>query len=610
MSRTGGGRDPEKFLETIARDPSANRGPAADDGVFEGEEATVPTMSSSGGGDPLIGTTVSGYVVKSRLGSGGMGIVYEGEQPVIGKRVAIKVLRPEVADNPEVIQRLVSEARAVNAVGHRGIIDVFGYGELPGGRQCIVMEYLDGESLGDYLKKQTELHQAMSLYDVVVILDEILSALGAAHSAGVIHRDLKPSNIFLCNQRDGQRYVKLLDFGIAKLGVLGAATPQTRASMLMGTPSYMAPEQARGGPVGPAMDLYAVGVIAYEMLTGDLPFTGENVVEVLMKHQEQPPPRPSARLFNLPDEVDDLVVKLMAKKPADRYQTADEVRVLVKQIRKSIGDSTAGRDQLPKLARRAPVATAASAMVLPEKGGSASGPVDATIARAQKPPVPSPSSPTGVVRRPAALGAREPEPDDELAVRSNRGLYAVLAVAVVVVLVGGFVLLKPAPQATQPVPDVPKPTPVEVRPAELPAVPARPPEAAPVAEPVAVKPAPEPEKPEPAPAPAPVPVAVKPEPAPAPVPVAVKPEPAPVPVPVAVKPEPVPVAVKPEPVRPHAPPAPHKDPLLVRAQALEKKFEGDDFSLNQVHKVIAKLQQGATSAERGQLEIVIERLEH
>src|SRR6185436_6750964 len=182
--------------------------------------------------------------------------------------------------------------------------------------------------------------RVMPIPQVMVVLEEMLSALGAAHSAGVSHRDLKPSNIFLCKQRDGMSYVKLLDFGIAKLGVLGS-TPQTRASMLVGTPSYMAPEQARGGAVTPAMDLYAVGIIAFEMLTGELPFTGESVVEVLMKHAEEPAPKPSSLLMSIPDDLDDLVVKLLGKKPEERFQTADEVRELVTRCRKTLSESTA-----------------------------------------------------------------------------------------------------------------------------------------------------------------------------------------------------------------------------------------------------------------------------
>ncbi len=330
----GNKNDDEKFVET----------------AYQPRESSAPSQSAlpavpKGLRDALIGSTVSGYVVKGKIGSGGMGIVYEGEQPVIGKRVAIKVLRPEIAENPEQVKRLVEEARAVNTVGHRGIIDVFGFGEVSDGRQCIVMEFLDGEALMDLLARNQKEHRAMPIAEVMVILDELLSALGAAHGAGVIHRDLKPSNIFLCRQRDGSRYVKILDFGIAKLGVHGT-TPQSQASMLVGTPSYMAPEQARGGLISPSLDLYAVGVIAFEMITGQLPFLGSSVVEVLMKHAEEPPVKPSTLLMSVPDDVDELILKLLAKKPAERYATAEAVRIDVVRIKKGLMDSTARRTEL------------------------------------------------------------------------------------------------------------------------------------------------------------------------------------------------------------------------------------------------------------------------
>lgn len=275
--------------------------------------------------DPVIGTEVSGYRVTGRLGSGGMGVVYEGEQPLIGKRVAIKVLRHEIAEDPEVVQRLVAEARAVNQVGHRGIIDVFGVGHLPDGRRCIVMELLDGEPLENVLRAHHRQSRAMPLVDALVILEEIFSALAAAHVAGVIHRDLKPSNIFLCKQRDGTQFVKLLDFGIAKLGVLGP-TPSTRASMMVGTPGFMAPEQAEGGPVGPAMDLYAAGVVAFELLTGRQPFEAANIMELLMRHASTPAPRMSTLNPTVPPALDELVARLLAKKPSERPATADAVR--------------------------------------------------------------------------------------------------------------------------------------------------------------------------------------------------------------------------------------------------------------------------------------------
>jgi serine/threonine-protein kinase len=302
-----------------------------------GVEVRAPSMK-----DPVIGANVSGYVVKSRLGVGGMGIVYEGHHEVIGKRAAIKVLRPELAENPEQLQRLVSEARAVNQVGHRGIIDVFAYGQLPDGRQCIVMEFLDGQPLEDLLKAQRKNGERLPLLEVLEILDEVLSALNAAHSAGVVHRDLKPSNIFLVRQRDA-RFVKLLDFGIAKLGALGGATPVSRASMIAGTPTYMAPEQARGAGAAPAMDLYSVGIITFEMLCNQPPFESESVMGMLMMHAETAPQKPSQLRSEVPDALDELVLRLLAKKPADRFKSAEHVRAEVMKLKAHLKDPAAHR---------------------------------------------------------------------------------------------------------------------------------------------------------------------------------------------------------------------------------------------------------------------------
>jgi serine/threonine-protein kinase len=270
-------------------------------------DPALPTSTSSTSprfNDPVIGASVDGYVVKSRLGAGGMGIVYEGHHAVIGKRAAIKVLRPEFSEDPKQLERLVAEARAVNEVGHRGIIDVFGYGQRPDGRQCIVMEFLDGKALEDVLKEHKKAKTLMPIGEVLEVLDEVLSALNAAHSAKVVHRDLKPSNIFLVNQRDA-RFVKLLDFGIAKLGALGGSTPVSRASMIAGTPTYMAPEQARGAGAAPTMDLYSVGIMAFEMLTGQPPFDADSVVGMLMMHAENRPPRPSSLRTDVPDALDE-----------------------------------------------------------------------------------------------------------------------------------------------------------------------------------------------------------------------------------------------------------------------------------------------------------------
>jgi serine/threonine protein kinase len=507
--------------------------------------------------DPVIGTHVSGYVVKGRLGAGGMGIVYEGEQPVIGKRVAIKVLRPEVADNPDVVQRLVAEARAVNQVGHRGIIDVFGFGQLPDGRQCIVMEYLEGDSLEALVNQMKDQRKLMPLNETLTILDELLSALAAAHSAGVIHRDLKPSNIFLCRQRDGTRYVKVLDFGIAKLGVLGA-TPQTNASLMVGTPSYMAPEQARGGMVSAALDLYAVGCIAFELLTGNQPFAANSVVEMIMKHQDEKPARPSEKVLSLPDVLDDWVLKLLEKKPENRYASADEARRVLVPVRKELTRSSA---RMPELA---PSVSMSPSMQL--EAVQSTGPTPSlSTPVVNKPPAPrnSPQQVAMTQETPSLDAADEALPEGA---KSKTGLMVVAAVALLAIIGGGVAFLSGG-----------KTDPVEV--VSSTSVPT---------EPAAVKPPPTEPPPPPAPLQAVVEAPKPPEPPPPPVEAKPPEPPRPVERPPVVAVEP-PRVVPPKPVEP-APlkpmpteVAPKKSPnaaRLARIKKLEPKLKAADDTLN------------------------------
>jgi serine/threonine protein kinase len=282
--------------------------------------------------DPLIGLKVGEYELGQRIGVGGMGLVYEGIQPLIGKRVAVKVLRPELAAAEEQVARLLAEARAVNAIRHRGIVDIFGFGQVPDGRQYIIMEFLEGVALDAHLAERGRL----PVDEVLDVLDEVLSALGAAHGAGVVHRDLKPSNVFLVKQPDGSRYVKLLDFGLAKMGLPTGRTAQTRTDMVVGTPEYMAPEQARGQPVGPMTDLYALGVLAFEMVTGRLPFTGSSPVDLLMKHVDARPPRPSEFLPGLPAALDAFILQMLTKDPEARPGSAEQLRRQLQRLRESL----------------------------------------------------------------------------------------------------------------------------------------------------------------------------------------------------------------------------------------------------------------------------------
>jgi serine/threonine-protein kinase len=271
------------------------------------------------------GTMVGEYRIESKLGEGGFGAVYRGVHPVIGKAAAVKVLHRQFSSNAEMVQRFVSEARAVNQIRHRGIIDIFSFGQLPDGRQYYVMELLDGQTLDAYLRERGG---KLSPEEAIPILRGVARAIDAAHIAGIAHRDLKPENVFLTFDDEGKPVPKILDFGIAKLLDPGSGS-KTRTGTPMGTPHYMSPEQARGVNVDNRTDVYAFGVMAFQMLTGELPFDGESVMDVLVKHMAEPPPKASSRAPELSGAIDEALSHMMAKNAADRPQTlgaaADEL---------------------------------------------------------------------------------------------------------------------------------------------------------------------------------------------------------------------------------------------------------------------------------------------
>lgn len=300
--------------------------------------------------ESLVGVMLGEYQVTAVLGEGGMGLVYRGLQPVIGKPVAIKVLKPELAADPTIVQQLLSEARAVNAIRHPGIVDIFSFGLTPDGRQYMVMELLDGKPLDQVIAEQGRL----LLHECIDVLDQLLAALAAAHGAGVIHRDLKPGNLLLTRLQDGSYRLKILDFGLAKLTAPGlSSSPQTNANLVRGTPAYMPPEQARAQPVSNRTDLYSVGVLAFELLTGQLPFNAANSMDLLMKHVSEQPPAPSSVDASIPEAVDTIVLKLMQKRPEDRYASAADVRKALARVKADLG--SAGTQ-----VRRAPQRTVAA----------------------------------------------------------------------------------------------------------------------------------------------------------------------------------------------------------------------------------------------------------
>jgi serine/threonine-protein kinase len=270
------------------------------------------------------GVDVGGYVVDGVLGSGGMGVVYEATHPVIGKRAAIKVLRPELSKDPSAVERFVFEARAVNEIGHPNIVDIFAFGALPDGRSYYVMDRLVGESLRERLKRGP-----LHVSEAASVIDETASALAAAHAKGFVHRDLKPDNVFMVTIDGRWPEVKLLDFGLVKL--LTAKT-RTLAGSVLGTPRYMSPEQARGEPLDGRSDVYSLGVMAFELLAGEAPFIKRNPVETLLAHAQAPIPSLAEKFPSLPIEVVQLVEAMMAKAPGDR-PTLAAIRAVLKRLK-------------------------------------------------------------------------------------------------------------------------------------------------------------------------------------------------------------------------------------------------------------------------------------
>ncbi len=223
------------------------------------------------------GSPVGEYEIQAQIGEGAMGTVYSAIHPVIGKRVAIKVLKPELCASPSQIGRFIAEAKAVNKIGHPNIVDVFSLGELPDGRAYFVMEWLRGEDLKVRLARGP-----IPVPEACDVLDGIARALDAAHVKDIVHRDLKPDNVFLHQVVNGPIMVKLLDFGIAKLVKQGGkGLDKTNTGDMLGTPRYISPEQARGINVDHRADIYSLGVMAYEMLAARPPFHGESAMDLV-----------------------------------------------------------------------------------------------------------------------------------------------------------------------------------------------------------------------------------------------------------------------------------------------------------------------------------------
>jgi hypothetical protein len=297
-------------------------------------------------GDKLVGATIDGrYEVECVLGEGGMGLVYKARHIVLNKPLAIKVLRPDVSKDEEIITRFRQEAQSASAIGNQHIIDISDFGTLPDGSTYFVMEFLNGVDLTGAIEEaaaplpaepgQPAQRQGMDPKRIVHVTKQLCRALGAAHEAGIVHRDLKPDNIYLIKRGGDSNFVKVLDFGIAKVG--GSSSKLTRAGQVFGTPHYMSPEQCAGSGVDHRTDIYALGVIMYEMAVGECPFDADNLMGILTKHLYEEPVPPRNLVPSVPEELELVILKAMTKQADVRYQTMEELLQDLERVEAGVG---------------------------------------------------------------------------------------------------------------------------------------------------------------------------------------------------------------------------------------------------------------------------------
>jgi len=395
--------------------------------------------------DRLLGTTFQGrYRIEAKLGQGGMGAVYRATQLAVGRQVAVKVIHAALADNEKEVARFQQEARAIASLHHPNIISLIDFGQSDEGDLFLVMEFVEGEPLSAIARREAPLDPRR----VARLGSQIMDALSVAHDKGIVHRDMKPENLFITHVGRRGEFVKVLDFGIAKMeGDGGAEMTLTRTGAIIGSPRYMAPEQARGLPISGQTDIYAVGAILYELLTGGPVFDAKSATDYVIAHVTKPPPPPVADGRRLAGPLVDLILWMLAKDPADRPQGAEAVlRALDACAERPVLDPTdpaqidtgtltspAGmdetREQPPPTLLPGPQELATQPAVVPSLGGGGAQP---------SPGVPTP----GLETVPASSAAPPP-----LARTSGRKGWAlgVAALVAAAVAVAAWVATRPAP---------------------------------------------------------------------------------------------------------------------------------------------------------------------
>jgi len=417
----------------------------------DGAELLVLSHDEDREYDPLIGTVLDGrFHVQSKLGTGGMGSVYRALQASTRRQVALKVILGEVTDAG--VLRFMREAHTTSALRNVHTVTIFDFGRAPDGTLYLAMELLDGRPLDTVMADGGSLSWRRAVY----VAAQIAESLAEAHDKGIIHRDLKPANVFLTPMGADPDFVKVLDFGIAKLQSEAVTTELTGSGMVLGTPKYMSPEQARGQELDHRSDIYSLGVLLYEMIAGRAPFVSETPMGLLMQHCQDLPPdledlRPD---LDLPDAVITLVQRLLAKKPEDRYASALEVHRAAIEVLRKVG----GMD-----------VTGVTGLVNPDLIDSPSGPT---------PAVDEPHSPE--------LSLTDLTPNEPYEPRGRVGVLPVVAGVLIMLALGGAGLAvwlvarytapggdsarpKPSATAETPSPPLPETPAVEAPAAERPA---------------------------------------------------------------------------------------------------------------------------------------------
>jgi len=453
----------------------------------------------------LVGGRVGNYLIRQKLGEGGMGTVYLCEHADLGRRAALKVLHEDLAHQDDIVERFFHEAKAATEIGNEHIIDVLDFGYLPsesGEVVYILMEFLDGSSLGSRLK-----HEGFTDEEVVHIGKQCCDVLAIAHKKGIIHRDLKPENIYLLNRQGDRNFVKILDFGIAKLVGDHHSVHKTRAGVAIGTPAYMSPEQcASSADIDARSDIYAMGIVMYELFAKRLPFTSPNHGEILLAHLTMEPPRLRELRPDLSPALEAVVMHAMEKRKEWRFQTMEEMSEALADPEAHLArysaeiasrpaptpahsGQTMRLDVEPAVAAASGPHTPASAqqvtMRTPSGGMAAAPPVTPTTPIPAAPTSGSHDAPTAIVPGVSLAAAPRKDTLDQLPAEvvpppahAKRGAAPIVAAVSAVVaagsLVGMLVLAfrKPAPTPPAPpvatAPAVPTPAPVVPPPAPTP----------------------------------------------------------------------------------------------------------------------------------------------